>query len=288
MPGEHWCSICEEDLSKHKGTYTKLYWRGTEDEGAKVIRVVCPDCRKKDEKLDEGLAVLEDVAKPVEVTRGRVCSFCGESVKKKEKSLRAEFRYNGSETRADVCEKCLEEREVVGAIYVKGPNPKFELQVTCLSVNVCESFKKPGRDRGINCGHVCANMDGYLYCRRGHPGEVRVYRERWALPPSRRKLTKTITDLLPFFEKMKENAGVAMEILETRGTLDVNQVESRPVKWEPPEFITYEVIAVPRDKDGKFRIPWGAKPLDIIYRAEGEDQIKCLVPVEEDKDERAR
>lgn len=203
MPGEHWCSVCEEDLSKHKGTYVKLSMRGLEDRHPEKISIICPDCVEKDKVLAKGLKFLEDVTKPVEVSRGRVCSFCGNAVKKKERSLRVDFRYNGSELRADVCEACLDKNKEVNAIHVISPNPTFNIKVECLSAGVCGSFKKPSKDRGINCGHVVANMDGELYCRRAHPGHVRIYRERNVFPPSKRQLMKMMTILGPLFKKLK-------------------------------------------------------------------------------------
>ena len=250
MGGEHWCSICEEDLSKHEGTYAKLYWRGTEDDGAEKISVVCPDCRKKDTVLDKGLTLLEDVAKPVEVSRGRACSFCGGSVKKSEGSLRAEFRYDGSELRADICEKCMDEREEIKAIHVKAPNPVFNVKINCISAGVCDSFKKPGKDRGINCGHVVANMEGELYCRRGHPGNVRVYRERYAIPPSRKKLTKLITELFPIYDKIKDAS-------QSLADSDSDASSLSAVSRDIPDIIEYELKEFSIEEN-HVSLPWNA------------------------------
>jgi len=202
-PGEHWCSVCETSLSKHKGKYIKLSVRGHETRKDSKISVVCPDCLEKDEALAARVKLVEDVAKPIEVSRGRVCSFCRNRVKKKERSLRIDFRYNGTELRGDVCESCLDENEELNAIYVKPPNPEFNVKVNCVSADVCGSFKKPGKNRGINCAHVVANLEGELYCRRAHPGYLRVYRERHAFPPSRRKLMQMMKSLGPLFERFQ-------------------------------------------------------------------------------------
>ncbi len=209
MSGEHWCSICEDSLSKHKGTYVKLSMRGLENRKPDKVSIVCPTCIEKDELLSKGLKLLQEVAKPVEVSRGRVCSYCKNAVKKKERSLRADFRYNGTELRADVCEACLDENEEVKTIHMNAPNPEFNVKVNCISADVCSSFKKPGKDRGINCLNVVANLDGELYCRRAHPGHVRIYRERHAFPPSRRQLMKMLTVLGPMFEKFKDESLLA-------------------------------------------------------------------------------
>ena len=255
-------------MSKHKGTYVKLYWRGTEDDGAEKISLVCPDCRKKDEVLDEGLELLEDVAKPVEVSRGRVCSFCGKAVKKREKSLRAEFRYNGSELRADVCELCIDEREELKAIHVKAPNPVFSVQVNCVSAEVCESFKTPGKDRGINCGHVVANMDGELYCRKAHPGNLRIYRERYAFPPSRRELTRIIKEIIPLYKKFKNGPLLALE----------TSVGPREIPIFP-DTIEYKIKEFPVDGD-RVLLPWNAHIINI------EDQTMTVLVAVEKKEEK--
>ncbi|GAH44422.1 unnamed protein product, partial [marine sediment metagenome] len=272
VTGEHWCSVCEEDLSKHKGTYVKLYWRGTEDDGAEKISVVCPDCLKKDKILDKGLKLLEDVAKPVEVSRGRVCSFCGNPVKKSERSLRVEFRYDGSELRADVCEKCIDEREEIKAIHVKAPNPVFNVKVNCLSADVCESFKKPGKDRGINCGHIVANMDGELYCRRGHPGHVRVYRERYAIPPSRKRLTKMITELFPIYDKIKNGAKLLGEESSSQAVSAVPR--------EIPDTLEYVIKEYPVEGD-TVSLPWNAHVIEI-----GKQTVTAMVLVEKKEEEK--
>ena len=204
MPGEHWCSICETSLSKHKGTYAKLSARGLDGRRDDKISIVCSECLEKDDAFFKRIKLVEDVAKPVEVSRGRVCSFCGNRVKKKERSLRIDFRYNGTELRGDVCESCLDENEEINAIYVKPLNPDFNVKINCVSSDVCESYQKPTKDRGINCGHVVANLEGELYCRRAHPGHLRVYRERYAFPPSRRRLLKMIAYINPLFERLQK------------------------------------------------------------------------------------
>ena len=265
--GEHWCSVCEEDLSKHKGTYVKLYWRGTEDDGAEKISVVCPDCLKKDEVLAKGLKVLEEVAKPVEVSRGRVCSFCGNPVKKSERSLRVEFRYDGSELRSDVCEACMDEHEEVKAIHVKAPNPVFNVKVNCISADVCSSFKKPGKDRGINCGHIVANMDGELYCRKAHPGYLRIYRERYAIPPSRKKLTKMITELFPLYDKIKDGSQLLAE------EASAAQVVSA-VPRDIPDTVEYELKEFPIEGD-KVSLPWNAHFIKVI----GDQTVTAMVAI---------
>ena len=229
MPGEHWCSICEESLSKHKGTYVKLSKRDTDEKRKEKINIVCPNCVKADKNLEKGLKLLEDMAKPVEISRGRICSFCGNAVKKRERSLRVDFRYNGTELRADVCESCIDEHEEIKSIHVKSPNPEFNVKVNCVSASVCESFKTPSKNRGINCAHVVANLDGELYCRRGHPGHLTVYRERHAFPPSRRKLMKIMKSLGPLFEHLQNEERA--RVLTNTGTVRINKTSPRKASF---------------------------------------------------------
>jgi len=239
--------------------------RGLEDRSAEKISIVCPDCVEKDKFLAKGLKLLEDVAKPVEVSRGRVCSFCGNAVKKRKRSLRVDFRYNGTELRGDVCESCLDDNEELNAIYVKPPNPDFNVTIKCNSAGLCESFKKPGKDRGINCGHVVVNMDGELYCRRAHPGHVRVYRERYAFPPSRRQLMKMLTVLSPMFEKFKNGA----QLLADEASVAPRKV---PIF---PDNVEYEIKEFPIEGN-KVSLPWNAHIINVI----GDQTMAVLVTVE--------
>lgn len=233
--------------------------------------MVCPDCQKKDEVLSKGLKRLRKVAKRVDIYRGRVCSFCETSIKKKERSLRAEFRHDGSELRVDVCEKCIDEHDDLKAIHIKGPNPIFNVKVNCLSADVCESFKKPGKDRGINCGHVVANMDGELYCRRGHPGNVRVYRERYAFPPSRRQLMKMFTVLGPLFEKFKNGSQLLAEETSVASSLKLLPSRDTPVFSDTVE---YELKEFPLDGNN-ILLPWNAHVIKVE-----QDAVIAMVPVE--------
>ncbi|MBA7490006.1 hypothetical protein ES702_00540 [subsurface metagenome] len=227
---------------------------------------------KKDEVLDKGLKLLEDVAKPVEVSRGRVCSFCGTSVKKRERSLRVEFRYDGSELRADVCEKCIDEREEIKAIHLEAPNPVFNVKVNCISADICESFKKPGKDRGINCGHIVANMDGELYCRKAHPGYLRIYRERHAFPPSRRQLMKMFKFLSPMFKKLKNGSLLAEEASAAQAVSAVLR--------EVPDTLEYELKEFPIEEN-KVVLPWNAYGIKI-----GDQTVTAMVLVEKKEEEK--
>lgn len=298
MPGEHYCTFCEEDQSKHKGTYAKLSYTNFYDDKKFLINVFCPKCREKDTDVDKGLTVLEEIAKPVESFKGAPkCSFCSERITKKEKSLRAEFRYNGTELRANVCEKCYEgDYSILKGISIKKPNPTFEVTLVCASTEKCESFKKPKRPRGINCMNICVNIKGELYCKKAHPGSMKVYRERWALPPSRKKLLELSTAMAPFLEKYKDVEmldGLIVDLLESkrarlRELQDMSDEDllqgglTLPQAYPTiPENIEYTLDAIPL-VDGKFTVPWGATPLGTIKDPYGPGfKLECLVPIKE-------
>ena len=264
--GQHWCSFCEEELSKHQGIYAKVYHRWIEEEKAETINVICPSCQKKDKAIDEALTELRKHAREVEVDRGRVCAICSKAIKRKDKGVRVEFREAGKELRVDVCGKCLKENPEL-RLKAKKANPVFNVKVNCISADVCENFKKPGKDRGINCSHVVANMDGELYCRKAHPGHVRIYRERYAIPPSRRQLTKMITKLLPLYEKY----GSPLLAEETSAT-------SIPIL---PDTVEYELKEFPI-MGNRVSLPWNAHVIKVI----GDQTLAVLVAVEKKEEEK--
>lgn len=270
MPGEHFCTHCEDNVSKHKGTYTKLYFYNFDPEEDDIINVVCPSCRKEDETLDKGLTTLEDAAKPVETFKGaRKCIFCRERIKKKERSIRAEFRYNGSELRVDVCEKCIDEHEDIKAIHLEVPNPEFNFKGSCISAGVCESFKKPGKDLGLNCLNVVVNLEGVLYCKRAHPGHLRVPRERWAFPPSQLKLRKMLKILGPLFENFKDGAKLLAK--ETSAA----QAAIRDI----PDILEFQIKEFPLEGD-MVSMPWNAHVIKV-----DEGTLTAMILVEKKEEE---
>lgn len=200
MPGEHWCNECETVMAKHDDTYTKLT---LSDEKETKTRLICPDCLKKKPQVYDTLQALRKIATKTEEW-GTSCSMCRKRLHKKKSRLKIEYRENGICYKAQVCHRCLEEHpEILEAFNaIKHPNPTFKVTLTCESMEKCGSYKKPGKDAGSSCGNIVVNIEGELYCRRGHPGTVRLYRERNKLPPSQRKLRKAMTALMPFLESM--------------------------------------------------------------------------------------
>ena len=279
MPGEHWCSICEKDISKHKGKYVKLYFFNFDKEKKRIVNIVCPDCRENDKDLDSALAYLEEKARPVETLKGdRKCSFCANRITKSEKSLRAEFRYNGSELRTEVCETSLL-YPILEPLQPKKQNPVFKVDILCHSTSICGSFKKPRKDRGINCGHICVNIEGELYCRKAHPGSIKVYRERWALPPSRRQLMDMLKDMQPIFKQMSEQAKLVLDKREEFYN-EIENIESQTLTLRQiPDEFKYEIIEFPIE-DNQIIVPWNASVIKLnLTKIIGEKQTAIvLVP----------
>ena len=56
-PGEHWCNVCEQDQSKEKGTYLKLYRK--QHQRKPVIKILCPDCESKEKEMQEFIDAVD-------------------------------------------------------------------------------------------------------------------------------------------------------------------------------------------------------------------------------------
>jgi len=197
MPGEHWCSVCETELRKREDTYTKIYWRNWLTPKSETISLVCPKCEEEDKELHGHLQSLVKYArKPPRVGRFKICSICGNEVKDKERHLKIEWYEDGKEKWAKFCKNCAKDFE---SLRVAGKNPSFKVAIQCLSAPNCSSFTAPKKERGVNCLHVVVNMDGVLYCRRAHPGHLRLYREKYAFPPTVRRLREMLKNLQIFF-----------------------------------------------------------------------------------------
>jgi len=200
MPGEHWCSVCETGLRKHEDRYAKIYWRNRLAPKTETVALVCPECETKQPELADVLARLRDRARKVPIQKRIPCGFCGQPINRKARSLKVEF-YNiegREELWACACDRCIPRERLELRVMTK--NPKFALRVSCLAAPACGSFERPKRNRGINCRHVVVNMDGVAYCRRAHPGHVRLYRERWAFPPSTKKMREFFKEYYRVFK----------------------------------------------------------------------------------------
>jgi len=204
MPGEHFCTTCERNLRKLKDPFVKVRWRNwLKPKTAEVVAIICPDCQGKNEDLSQQLMVLRKYGRsPPMVKVGIPCSICDSKIKGSERNIRVEW-YNiekpEEEIHAAACNKCITRKDL-GGMRILSQNPNFKLSITCLSSHICGSLKEPKRDRGINCQNIVVNMDGNLYCRRAHPGHVRIYREKWAFPPSVRALRNFFKD---YWKNMK-------------------------------------------------------------------------------------
>jgi len=202
MPGEHWCSICEKTLRKYDDPYTKILWRNWLTPKSEVTGIVCRECEKKDGTLGENLPKLFKEATKPPLVRRPPCSLCGNPINRKKRHLHIEFMNISKpkeELWATVCDSCIAKLEL-DRLHIPTQNPQFLVNIHCLSQPVCKSFVKPKHYRGINCQNIVVNMDGNLYCRRAHPGHVRLYREKWAFPPSSRLIRSFFKDYYRVFK----------------------------------------------------------------------------------------
>lgn len=229
MPGEHWCTHCQKDKKKYKEKYIKLYWLNykwpinregkIKHELAKeVISIICEKCYLQDIALKKWLFDLFGFVKPADhslAARDRSCVICNKKIKKTQQALELEFyNYRGAKTEdyAFICQKCINKNKALAkqipTFRLTGRNPTFRPVISCSSSTVCGFFKPPTKDRGINCQNIVVNMQGELYCRRGHPGRVKVYSEKNAVAPSMRQALDMYRmmqkSFKPFMDQIKQ------------------------------------------------------------------------------------
>ena len=78
-----------------------------------------------------------------------------------------------------VCMECIEKdpklKEVMDAILSAG-NPLFMPEIICGSATIC-STHQPTSKNNVNCRHIAIKGDT-VYCKRAHPGSVKLMVER--------------------------------------------------------------------------------------------------------------
>ena len=78
-----------------------------------------------------------------------------------------------------ICQKCIDadpKLKEAMELMVKAGNPNFFVDVQCLSTRECENFEQ-SKQLGVNCRHV-AMIDDRVYCKRSHPGVLKLPREK--------------------------------------------------------------------------------------------------------------
>ena len=76
-----------------------------------------------------------------------------------------------------ICKECLEKDEYKALRKLLGAgNPDFKPFIDCALHTVCTTFKAV-KNRPVRCGHIAAIGDT-VYCKRRHPGSVKLPVER--------------------------------------------------------------------------------------------------------------
>ncbi|GAJ15446.1 unnamed protein product, partial [marine sediment metagenome] len=78
-----------------------------------------------------------------------------------------------------ICMECIEKdpklKNLVDAI-LKAGNPTFSPEITCRSAAICQNYE-PSSKPNVNCRHIAVIGDT-VYCKRSHPGSVKLMVER--------------------------------------------------------------------------------------------------------------
>ena len=78
-----------------------------------------------------------------------------------------------------ICMECIEKdpklKKLVDSILAAG-NPAFVADITCHSFSVCPTYQ-PSSKPNVNCRHIAVIGDT-VYCKRSHPGSLKLMMER--------------------------------------------------------------------------------------------------------------
>lgn len=142
----------------------------------------CSDCKRTLDKQKDQYLDIENIRMPFEGKKGIICSTCLE--KPEYDSL----------------------RKLLGA-----GNPDFMPFIECALHAVCKTFKAVST-RSVRCAHIAVAGDT-VYCKRRHPGSVKLMVERSERQRLEQKLLmRTIRRMFKGFpEPMREAAAKAFE-----------------------------------------------------------------------------
>jgi len=133
-----------------------------------------------------------------------------------------------------ICMECVEKdpklKAVVDSILAAG-NPAFVATVFCHSFSVCQTYQ-PSSKPNVNCGHIAVSGDT-VYCKRSHPGSLKLMVERAERLKLERKGAAQL--LKRAFRNLPEPARQAAESMFAQALGDV---------WFPPSAV---IKAVPVD-----------------------------------------
>ena len=136
------------------------------------------------------------------VTDDHWCTLCQKKLDKaKDKYLDFELIHQAAKPivkewkkpRGLVCMKCIKKDPKLEALIdsiLKASNPSFVADVTCHSFPVCETYQ-PSSKPNVNCRHIAVIKDT-VYCKRSHPGTIKLMAERSERLRVERELTMRV------------------------------------------------------------------------------------------------
>lgn len=155
----------------------------------------CSDCKRRLDKQRDHYLDIENIRMPFEGKKGIICSSCLE--KPEYESL----------------------RKLLGA-----GNPNFQPFIECALHVVCSTFKAVS-SRPVRCAHIAVVGDT-VYCKRRHPGSVKLPVERAErLRLERELLMRTLRKALRRMPEEFRESGLAMFEQAISGS------------WQPPSGI---------------------------------------------------
>ena len=170
------------------------------------------------------------------------CSDCKRTLsKQKDQYLDLEsIRLDFPSKKGILCHGCLQKPEYEGLRKLLGAgNPDFRPFIECALHTICETFKAV-TSRPVRCAHIAVVGDT-VYCKRRHPGAVKLPVERAERLRLERKLL--MGTMRRVFKQLPPDISAAtMSMLEQglKGT------------WVPPSGV---VKAIPRpNKDGEEQV----------------------------------
>jgi len=107
------------------------------------------------------------------------CSDCKRTLdKSKDEYVELEGIHLGTPSkRGMICKDCLQKEEYAGLRkLLEASNPDFKPFIECNSYQECALYK-PIKNKPVRCAHI-ATIDDTIYCKRKHPGKVKLPVER--------------------------------------------------------------------------------------------------------------
>lgn len=178
------------------------------------------------------------------------CSVCKRALDKK-KDPYVEFELVNDPTvlvkgkpkkpKGIICQKCIDldpKLKEAMELMVKAGNPNVILAVRCMSAMECETYE-PSKQREVNCKHV-AMIDDRIYCKRSHPGVLKLPREKTEIDRMNRRI---------MFEQIRK----FVKDPRLRQIMDPTVLEEQLKKiYLPPSAVIEEQhLDLPQHKEGE-------------------------------------